>query len=49
MTRIPGSNLPPSSIARRPAFTATLHGPLRDHLGDDAFFRLLDDYDIGLL
>ena len=23
--------------------------PLRDHLGDDSFFRLLDDYDIGLL
>ena len=32
-----------------PCLTATPHGPLRNHLGDDAFFHLLDDYDIGLL
>ena len=45
----PGQQLAAFFDRAAPCLTATLHGPLRDHLGDDAFFGLLDGYDIGLL
>ena len=45
----PGPQLAALFDRTAPCLTATLHGPLRNHLGDDAFFHLLDDYDIGLL
>ena len=45
----PGQQLAAFFDRAASCLTATLHVPLRDHLGDDAFFRLLDDYDIGLL
>lgn len=45
----PGQQLAAFFDRAAQCLTATPRGPLRNHLGDDAFFRLLDDYDIGLL
>ncbi|MCY4637635.1 MAG: RES family NAD+ phosphorylase [Acidobacteria bacterium] len=45
----PGQQLAAFFDRAAPCLTAIPQGPLRSHLGDDAFFRLLDHYDIGLL